>query len=293
MQELEEVRLLIKAGKLQESRVRLAALVRDDPQNHSLRNAYFEALCFQGDFERARKQLEALAALGTSRNPAMQEHRSQALTDLYHNAMTAESARTQFFTEGRVPSMLRNPPENVRKRLQAAMEIRSGDLEAATHCVRQAEALESPLSARMKGVQWSGFRDSDDLLGPVLEFHASSGDYFWIELELVQSIHPGPVRFWLHTLWRPATILTASSGPLNGLIPALYFGSVSSASEAIQLGRTTEWTGDADTIQRGLGQRLFLSGEEFLPVLELETVEFGASGNLPPAGRPEMQEPNA
>ena len=278
MQELEEVRDLIKAGKLSESRTKLATLIRDEPQNLSLRNAYFEALCFQGDFDRARKQLEAIATLGTSQDPALQDHRFRALTDLYHNAMTAETARTQFFSEGRVPTMLRKPPENIRKRLQAAMEIRSGDIAAASQCVRQAESLECPLNARMNGALREGFREADDLLAPILEFHASSGDYYWIELDLVQSIHPGPVRFWLHTLWRPATIVFKAGDPLNGLIPALYYGSSSSSNEAVQLGRTTEWSGSSDTIQRGSGQRLFLSGEESFPVLEFDTLEFVSPG---------------
>lgn len=279
MPEMDEIRNLIRTGKLQEARTQLAGMVRDDPQNHAARNAYFESLCFQGDFERARKQLDALAALGTSKNPALDDHRSQALTDLYANAMTAEMARSEFYTQGRVPSMLRNPPENVRLRMRAALESRCGDLGRATECVRQAEELERPLTATMSGRELKGFRDADELLGPILEFHASSGDYHWIELELVRAIYPGPLKFWLNTLWRPATLLIEGSGPLNGLIPALYYGSSSSADEAIQLGRTTVWSGEEGSLQRGLGQREFMTDQEFLPALELETIEFPKSAS--------------
>lgn len=282
MPTMDEARALIKQGQLGAARTCLTALVRDEPGNQAARNALFESLCFLGEFDRARKHLESLLVLGVSKNPILDDKNAPQVGDLYHNAITAECARNDFFTQGRVPEFLRNPPENVRKRLEASLEIRSGDITRAAACLQAAAELETPLAPTMSGRSWPGFRDGDDLLGPILEFHAASGEYYWIELERVRAIHPGPLRYWINTLWRPATLIT-EEGMLHGMIPALYHGSARSNNEQIQLGRVTEWVGDPETLYRGMGQRLFLAGEDSVPVLSWEPLEFREGSPLTPS----------
>jgi type VI secretion system protein ImpE len=52
---------LFQAGRLQEAIQALGAEVRDNPTDSRRRTFLFELLCFAGQFERARKQLNALA----------------------------------------------------------------------------------------------------------------------------------------------------------------------------------------------------------------------------------------
>jgi type VI secretion system protein ImpE len=59
-------------------------------------------------------------------------------------------------------------------------------------------------------------------------------------------------------------------------LPALYAGSHADADDQIRLGRATQWRGDAGAPIRGVGQRVFLIGNEDRPILELESLTINA-----------------
>jgi len=54
-------------------------------------------------------------------------------------------------------------------------------------------------------------------------------------------------------------------------LPALY-PTDAAAGDSLRLGRATEWT-EGEPV-RGIGQRLYLAGEEGVPVQQLAVLEF-------------------
>ncbi|MCA8990808.1 MAG: hypothetical protein KDA88_02460 [Planctomycetaceae bacterium] len=271
MSELDDANGLIKQAKLAEARKLLAMFLKENPGHQRARNTYFETLCFLGEYDRAHTQLETLMTLGTGGNPAIPGRDTHQIANLYFNALSAEKARRDFYESGRVPEFLRVPPDSIRYRLEASLELRSGSGPQAVECLRKAEQLELPVEWSIDGRAHSGIRDADDLLGPVLEFLTSTGEYCWIELNRIQAIYFRPLQYWLDTLWRPATVMTLDAGATKGLLPVLYYGSHLSEQGQIQVGHSTEWD-DSQEFYRGLGQRMFVAGEDFFPVLELQTL---------------------
>ena len=90
---------LFREGRLAEAIDVLGAELRSDPTDARRRTFLFELLCFAGQFDRAEKQLDVLAAAG--RESAM-----GAL--LYRSALHAERTRREMFRAGTFP--LGNPP---------------------------------------------------------------------------------------------------------------------------------------------------------------------------------------
>jgi type VI secretion system protein ImpE len=69
-------------------------------------------------------------------------------------------------------------------------------------------------------------------------------------------------------------------------LPAIYGSDDPGIANLLKLGRETDWVGEQ--IVRGVGQRLYLVGEEALPIMELTTLEF--TDPAPPTAVPEETE---
>lgn len=84
-------RALFHAGRLNEAVHALGAELRDDPGNAGARTFLFELLCFAGDYDRAEKQLAAVA------HGSREAERGAWL---YRSALHAERTRQALFAGG-------------------------------------------------------------------------------------------------------------------------------------------------------------------------------------------------
>lgn len=85
-------RALLDEGRLNEAIDALGAELRDDPADARARTFLFELLCFAGQYDRAEKQLDAVAR-------GSREAELGAL--LYRSALHAERTRQEMFAAGR------------------------------------------------------------------------------------------------------------------------------------------------------------------------------------------------
>ncbi len=85
---------LLRAGKLDDAIVSLAAELRDQPTDVQRRTFLFELLCFAGAYDRAEKQLDILA--DRSKDAAMG-------VLVYRAALHADRLRQEMFTKGDYP----------------------------------------------------------------------------------------------------------------------------------------------------------------------------------------------
>lgn len=228
----------LAAGKLKEAIDSAGSELRDRPTDTQLRTFLFELLCFAGNWDRAEKQLEFLSG-------GDQTSRLGAL--LYLSAIQAERTRQEKFSKG--------DPEPVSA----------------------AEA--EPVSGSCNGVEFSSFRDADPRLGPRLEVFGG-GSYMWIPFQYIVSIEIGAPSRLRDLLWTPATIQTAAGyhgGRLGEvLLPVLYPFSWQHPDDGVKLGRQTVWEESGDR-EIAAGQKVFLAGDEEIPILELRKVEFRPS----------------
>ena len=118
-------------------------------------------------------------------------------------------------------------------------------------------------------------RDADDLLAGSFEVLTSTGKYFWIPTERVISAEFHPPKRPRDLIYRRVS-MTVSDGPDGDVyIPVVYSGG-DDVNEMLRLGRETEWLQAEGGPMRGVGQRVFLLGEDDSAIMELGEIRFGA-----------------
>ncbi len=236
--------------------------VKANPADLGGRLLLAELLLFDGNLQRANVMLETAGALDASAALIIAEFRQ---------LMRAELARRQVMAEGRVPDFLGEPTPAQTHLLQALTALRAGEVAAAADAAAEAEAIRPTVSGTSGDAAFADFRDADDLAAGNLEVLTTTGKYFWIPTERVVSMEFHPAKRPRDLYWRRCSMIVRDGPDGDVYLPALYPADAPS-SAALRLGRATEWTENAPI--RGAGQRLFLVGEDGVPVQQLTTLEF-------------------
>lgn len=236
--------------------------VRSRPADGGARQVLAELFCFAGQFERADKQLETLLV----QNPA------GALTaSLHRQLIRGETARREFWQQGRVPEFLAEPDAEMRARMLALVAVREGDMAEAARQLELAESERVPAAGTCNGKHFDDFRDLDDLCGGILEVLTSTGKFYWISLARVISMEFEPPARPIDLMWRQCQ-MEVEDGP-HGVVylPVSYapraVGETVPAEAA--MGRVTEWVGEEEGVIRGVGQRMFAVDDDDLSIMEL------------------------
>jgi type VI secretion system protein ImpE len=245
-----------KAGRLKEAIELQLAAVKADPADHGKRLFLFELAAFSGDWDRARRQIDAVK---------YDEPNLEMATEQYRRLLDAEDARRKLFAGGVQPSFLGNPPEDVAYRLDAVRKLVAGKPAEAAAILAEANDKLPSLSGTLNGQPFEGLRDADDLFAGVLEVMAH-GSYFWLPLSQVESITTNPPKFPRDTIWLPAKLVTRVGESGDVFLPALYPGSSSHPDDAVKLGRATDWNED-DGFALGAGLRTYFAGDGEEPLL--------------------------
>jgi type VI secretion system protein ImpE len=254
-----------QAGRLQEAIDAALADVKKNPNDTDRRGLLAEMLCFAGDWERADKQVDTIGH---------QDPQAIVGLSLIRQLIRAEVSRKECFTAGRPPELLAEAPPALAKSLEALAALRDGDGAAASQLLADAEAARVRASGACGDQKFDDFRDLDDLTAGIFEVLTSTGKYFWIPIERVQSIEFHPPKRPRDLLWRQAE-MSVEDGPYGDVyLPAVYFHDGEPLEDQLRLGRGTDWTGGDGEPMRGLGQRMFLVGDEAVPIMQLETIQF-------------------
>ena len=252
-----------KAGRLNDAVAAAVEEVKAQPGNVGRRSFLAQLLCFRGDLERADVHLKAVGDLDKD---------SELGVVLMRQLLRAERSRREFYEAGRLPAFLDKPSEELQLRIKASVQLREGNVEEATELLAEAAKQVPSVSGECNGQPFQGLRDLDDLMSSVFEVLTTTAEYYWFSVNQVASLHFQAPQYVCDLLWRSVQI--RFRGGTDGLVymPTIYAGSHAHADEFIQLGRKTDWVGDEDGIVRGLGQRLFLLGEQDVPIMELEKI---------------------
>jgi type VI secretion system protein ImpE len=255
-----------QAGRLQEAIDAALGEVKKNPSDIDRRGLLAELLCFAGDWERADKQIDTIGH---------QDPQAIVGLSLIRQLIRAETSRQECFTQGRPPELLGEAPPALRHALEALAAERAGDAAAAAALLAEAEKLRIAVAGRSGEQAFADFRDLDDVTAGVFEVLTSTGKYFWIPIERVQSIEFHPPKRPRDLLWRQCE-MSVEDGPHGDVyLPALYAPPAGEPLEdQLRLGRGTDWTGGDGAPMRGRGQRMFLVGDEAVPIMQLESLEF-------------------
>lgn len=258
-----------EAGKLNEAIAAQNEEVKKHPTDVNRRGFLCELLCFAGEIERIDKQLDTMGD---------QDPQAMMGIVLWRQLARAEMARQQFFTEGRVPEFLDGVPSDVLKlHLEASILVREGKGAEAAAKLGEAETIRPKVSGHCDGVAFDELRDLDDMTSPFFEVLTSTGKYYWVPVERVESLDFKAPKRPRDLYWRQVHMVVRDEGPDGEVyMPVLYHGSDKKKDDdQIRLGRATDWvTGDGPI--RGLGQRTFLVGHEDKPILSLKGITFNS-----------------
>lgn len=258
---------LFQAGRLGDAIAAATDEVKRNPADASRRGLLAELQCFAGELEKADRQLDALSQL---------DPQSALGIAVFRQLIRAEQARVQFFTEGRVPEFLAKPSDRLQLHLEASIRIREGQGKEAAALLARAEELRPRSRLLSEGQTFDDIRDLDDLTASFFEVCTSNGKYYWIPMETVELIEFRPPARPRDLLWRRAHMVVAGGPDGEVYLPALYPGTHDDADDQLRLGRSTDWRASDEGPVRGVGQKMFLLGEETRSILAINDLCFSA-----------------
>jgi type VI secretion system protein ImpE len=256
---------LFDAGNLSAAIAQLSQDVRSHPVDPPLRAFLFELLCFAGDYDRAERQLDAIAA----RDAKMAEGAA-----IYRELSRQEGIRLEVAGGERLPAFLAEPPAFAALHVAALNRIAEGKPAEARILLEQAAESQSAAAGEADGAAFADFCDADPILGPFLEAFVR-GRYVWIPFAQIRRLSISAPKRLRDLLWAPARIETVDEAGGDILLPVLYAGSFLHQDDNVKLGRATDWTDVGGAIVRGRGQRMFFVDDGERPMLELREISFG------------------
>lgn len=257
---------LFQAGQLAAAVTAALEVVKKKPTDIEARGQLVELLFFTGELERADRQLETIG---------QQDPDAQVGVSLLRQMIRAETARQQFYRDGRIPEFLFDPSPTLQAHLEASIAIREGNLSEAAAKLSAAESERPKVPGTCNGQAFDDFRDLDDLCAPFLEVLTSTGKYYWVPFERIEFAEFRTPERPKDLLWRRCNLKVIDGPEGEVFIPAIYAGTQEQADEQLKLGRGTDWSDGADGLVRGQGQRTFLVGDHDLPILQLTELTFG------------------
>lgn len=234
--------------------------VKNRPADQNARMFLFELLAFTGDWDRAQKHIEII------KFPEME---LLAAVDSYRKLLDSERIRARVFSEGIAPKFIVDPPEHLTLRLEALQQLRGGNAAAAKEIYARAEAAAPAFSGKVNDKPCDLFRDCDDRFGPVLEV-MTLGSYFWAPLDQVEELTVTAPKYPRDLVWISGHLKMRNGPEGDVFLPVRYPGSTAHAEPKVQLGRMTDWSADDPVC--GVGARLFLCGDDPLPLTELRSL---------------------
>ena len=225
---------LYRSGNLRAAIGALGDELKKQPLDAKRRTFLFELLCFAGEYGRAEKHLDILS-------DASSEAAAGAM--LYRSALHAERERQDMFAKGTLPLATAHP---------------------------------SP-AGELNGEVFEGLADADPRIGAHLEAFIA-GSYTWIPFAYLESVETEPPKRLRDLLWLPAIVRTTADFRLQDLgevlLPVIAPLSWKHSDDNVRLGRSTAWEEDPKNGEVPFGQKLVLSGDEEVPLLEIRKLSF-------------------
>jgi len=257
---------LFRAGQLDDAIAAAQAAVRKAPTDLGARVLLGELLAFSGNLERADVILDAASTIDPSTAMVVAEFRQ---------LIRADMARRQLFRDGRVPEFLADPTDVQKLQLAALVALRAGDLVEANREAEAAEAARPRTPGQHEKAAFDDLRDVDDLLAGSFEVLTTTGKYYWIPTERIVSVEFHAPKRPRDLLWRRAS-MSVDQGPDGDVYIPVVYAADDPMTDALRLGRETDWRQAEGGPVRGVGQRVFLLGDEDVAIMDLKTLRFPA-----------------
>ncbi|MHC5056096.1 MAG: type VI secretion system accessory protein TagJ [Planctomycetota bacterium] len=267
---------LLKEGRLDDALAHLQGQVRREPANAKHRLFLFQLLAVMGQWDRALTQLQVVSEMEPS---------GLLLNAMYGPALQAEALRAEVFAGSRSPVVFGEPEEWMGWMVQACLLEGQGKVSEAASLREKAFEAAPTTSGKLNGKAFEWIADADQRLGPMFEA-VINGALYWVPFMRVHRMHVEEPADLRDMVWLPAIVTWTNGGEAAALLPVRYPGSEASEDGLVRLSRKTEWVGDGQGSEHGIGQRLLATDADEYPLLEVRDIEMdnevegaeGASG---------------
>lgn len=251
-----------QAGRLAEAVQAAVATVKSNPNDLNSRFFFAELLCFQGEWERADRQLDTVV-----KQPANATLRAH----LFRHLIRAEIVREQVLGEGRPPELVVALPESAQLQLELCAAFRLGQVADLPELSERIQSSQQVIKGKCNGNAFQELQDLDARFSGTLEVMTASGKYYWVPWSAVRALAFSPAERPMDLIWRKAQ-LDVNDGPVGEVyVPVRYpFPKSEIWNDSHRLGRATDWVGDESTITTGIGQKMFLVGEDAISIMEIQ-----------------------
>jgi type VI secretion system protein ImpE len=252
----------LKGGDPAAALAHLQEQVRAKPADARLRIFLFQLLCVTGQWDRALTQLGVASNL---------DPEALAMAQTYGDAVRCEGIRDQVFAGKKSPLIFGEPDQWLALLIESLLVAGAGELDRSgeLHGLAFEAAPASPGAVDGRPFEW--ISDADSRLGPVLEA-VINGRYYWVPFSRLIKIEFEPPEDLRDLVWLPARLQFGNGGESVALIPTRYPGSAASADGSIALARKTVWEELRADSHRGLGQRIFATDAEEVPLLDVRSI---------------------
>jgi type VI secretion system protein ImpE len=257
----------LKGGDPAAALAHLQEQVRAKPADARLRIFLFQLLCVTGQWDRALNQLDVASNL---------DPEALAMARTYGDAVRCEGIRDQVFAGKKSPLIFGEPEQWLALLIESLLVAGGGERERSAELRGLAFDAAPTSGGNVDGRPFEWISDADSRLGPVLEA-VINGRYYWVPFSRLTAIEFEPPEDLRDLVWLPARLHFANGGESVALVPTRYAGSQASADGLIALARKTVWEEIAPDAHRGLGQRIFATDTEEVPLLDVRAIALDAA----------------
>ncbi|WP_206244447.1 type VI secretion system accessory protein TagJ [Novosphingobium terrae] len=254
---------LLRSGDIEGARAALVGTVRAQPADQAARMFLFQLLAVAGEWDKARKQLQALAQLSGE---------AQMLATAYGQAIDAELERGEVFA-GRQRARQHVASDWCEGVVDALHHLTNGRTDGAIAARDAAFDAAPDTPGRFNDEAFEWIADADARFGPAFEA-IIGGRYGLQPFDQVASITSEGPRDLRDLVWYPVQIAFKSGQSVAGFLPARYPGSEAAQDNGERLARETRWRVH-DFGDLASGQRLWtLSDGDDRGLLSLRALHF-------------------
>jgi type VI secretion system protein ImpE len=264
---MEEARALLEAGNLNGAIDAALKAVKANPTNVAARTFLFELSLFSGDWERADRQLDAIAH---------QETNAMFGSLVYRQSLAVEKQREKLFAQGIAPEFITPPPQYVMEMIYAINSLREGKTAEARDVLDKVEEERPAFGCRVDGEEVEDFRDYNDITSAVLEMIIKD-NYIWVPIEQIVKLTIPKPKGLRDSFWLQGELETTNGTKGEVIIPVLYSGTYRNSDDAVRLGRKTDWRDLGNEIYVAEGMKLFWMNGNVRAINEIREIEFAAA----------------
>lgn len=263
---------LIRAGKLSDARRQLIEEVKSFPADMGKRTLLFQVHTLLGEWDKAERHLDVLVTLDAKKETGVQ---------VYKNLIHAERERIEVVRNGKRPSFLPETPAYLELYIAAREKLKENRVDEAIELFDKINSQIPLISGTINGKGFTGFNDIDISLSFFLETIVHER-YIRVPFESIRELSITPPKSLLDLIWITARITTWEGLSISCYLPVLYPESFLHEDDRVKLGRMTDWTPAGGPFSKGMGQHIFLIGEEEVGILDIREALF----NVPDPGEP-------